>query len=318
MQYRRLGGTDLDVSVICLGPMRAAAKAPGDDAISRLGERALRRALDGGVNFIHSSYEYGTRWMMQRVLEGHPRRAELHHVIKVPVPDFADGGRFDAAKFRLRVEEALRDLAAERISVLQWMWRSEPNEDELRLPMLGRILDDAAAAFERMRDEGKVGYLMTFPYTVACGQAASETGRFAGLIAYYNLVEMEMADLFADLQARGMGFIAIRPLYQGILTDARRDRASLPAGDRFRDAKFAEDFRRRRAVAEAFAKEMGGSMTRFAIRFALAAPVVASVVVGLNTPEQVDGILDAADGPFPSPDLVAKAQRLWRSGFEAS
>ncbi len=91
MKYRRLGGTDLDVSVVCLGPMRAAAKEPGDDEKSRLGELALRQALDAGVNFLHSSYEYGTRWMMSRVLKDHPKRGELHHVIKVPVPAFQDG-----------------------------------------------------------------------------------------------------------------------------------------------------------------------------------------------------------------------------------
>ncbi len=121
MQYRRLGGTDLDVSVICLGPMRAAEKEPCRDEKSRAGERVFRRALDPGVTFLHSSYEYRTRWMMERVLKDHPKRGDLRHVIKFPVPDFADGDRFDAAKFRLRIEEALRDLHAERIAVLQWM-----------------------------------------------------------------------------------------------------------------------------------------------------------------------------------------------------
>ncbi len=157
MRYRKLGGTDLEVSAICMGPMRAAAKAPGDDEKSRAGERAMRAALDAGVNFVHSSYEYGTRWMMARVLKDHPRRSDLHHVIKIPVPDFKDGDRFDPAKFRTRVEEALSELHAERISVLQWMWRSDPNSDERRVPLLGAILDDVAATFERMRDEGPVG-----------------------------------------------------------------------------------------------------------------------------------------------------------------
>lgn len=314
MRYRRLGGTDLDVSAICMGPMRAAAKHPGDDEKSRTGERAMRAALDAGVNFIHSSYEYGTRWMMARVLKGHPQRSDLHHVIKVPVPDFKDGDRFEAAKFRLRVEEALSELHAERISVLQWMWRSDPNDDERRVPLLGAILDDVMATFERMCDEGKVGYLMTFPYTVGCGRAAVETGRFAGLIAYYNLVEMEMADLFEELERRSMGFVAIRPLYQGILTDTRPDRESLPEGDRLAGEKFAPDFAKRVKIAEAFDNEIGGSITSFAIRFALASPVVASVVVGLNTPEQVEGIVAAADGDLPSMDAVARAQELWRSG----
>ena len=312
MKYRRLGGTDLDVSVICLGPMRAAATEPGDDEKSSAGERALRRALDLGVNFLHSSYEYGTCWMMGRVLKDHPKRADIHHVIKVPVPDFKNGDRFDEAKFRLRIEEALRELHAERIAVLQWMWRSDPNDDERRLPLLGRILEDVVAAFEKMRGEGKAGYLWTFPYTVACAQAAVETGQFAGLIAYYNLAEMEMADLFGELERRNMGFIAIRPLYEGILTD---ERATPRKGDRFADPQYAAALAKRGKIAEAFRTEIGESMTAFAVRFALAEPLVASLVVGLNRPEQVDGIAKAVEGPCPPRDVVRRAQELWRAGL---
>ncbi len=310
MKYRRLGGTDLDVSVICFGPWRAAAKVPGDDEKSKAGERALRRALDLGVNFLHSSYEYGTRWMMSRVLHDHPKRADLHHVIKVPVPDFTDGDRFDAGKFRLRIEEALRELHAERIAVVQWMWRSDPNDDERRLPLLGRILDDVVAAFAKMRDEGKVGYLYTFPYTVPCARAAITTGKVAGLLAYYNLAEMEMADLFGDLERQGMGFIAIRPLYEGILTD---ERAAPREGDRLADPRYAPALAARRKIAEAFRLEIGESLTAFAVRFALAEPIVASCVVGLNRPEQVDGIIKAIAEPCPSREVLRRAQELWRA-----
>ena len=315
MKYRRLGGTDLDVSVICFGPMRSAAKEAGDDDRSRAGELAMRMAIDAGVNFIHSSYEYGTRWMMERVLRDHPKRHDLIHVIKVPVPDFKDGDRFDAAKFRLRVEEALRDLHAERIDVLQWLWRSDPNDDERRLPLFDAVLDDTMAVFERLQGEGKAGHMMPFPYTTACGRAAVESGRFAGLLAYYNPIEMEMADLFAEMERRGQGFISIRPLFEGILTDERVDQASLAAGDRFRDAKYAPGFAKRARVAEVFADEIGSSMTGFALRFTLAHPLVASVVVGLNTPEQTTGTLAAIEAEFPSPEVVARAQELWRSGF---
>jgi hypothetical protein len=35
------------------------------------------------------------------------------------VPDFDDGGKFDAAKFRRLVEGALTELYADRIAVLQ-------------------------------------------------------------------------------------------------------------------------------------------------------------------------------------------------------
>ena len=57
MQARRFGNTDLEVSPICFGPMRFANKAGSDDDVSRNGRRALERALERGVNFLHSSYE---------------------------------------------------------------------------------------------------------------------------------------------------------------------------------------------------------------------------------------------------------------------
>ncbi len=315
MKYRRLCGTSLDVSVICMGPMRAATREPSNDEKSKAGEQAFRLALDMGVNFIHSSYEYGTRWMLHRVLKDHPKRSELHHLIKVPVPDSEDNAVFDPAKFRLLIEEALHDLCADRIDVLQYIVRSDPNTDERRIPLLRNIIEDVAGIFERMRDEGKVGYLMMFPYTVPVGKASIETGKFAGLIAYYNLVEMEMTDLFDDLRQRNMGFIAIRPLYQGILTDQRAAQKSLPEDDRFRDEGYIDAFAKRRKIADYFREEIGDSMTSFAIRFARADPVVASVVVGLNTKEQVEGIVNAADDDLLSVDVVDKAKALWRSGY---
>ena len=309
MQCRRLGGTDLDVSVICFGPMRAANREPGDDEKSKAGEQALRRALEVGINFLHSSYEYGTRWMMARVLEKHPKRTEVHHVIKLPVPDAKDQGRFDPAKFRMRVEEALRDLHAERISVLQWMWRSNPNEDARRLPLLNSIIDDVTATFEQMRDQGKVGHLMTFPYTAACGQAALDTGRFSGLIGNYNLLEPAFSGLFDQMYQRDMSFLAFRPLYQGILSDERANASALDASDRCADPVYRSAYEKLDALKAIFRDEIGDSMTSFAIRFALAHPVVASIILGLNRVDQVDGAVAAAEHPMLAAGMVDRARR---------
>jgi len=111
-----------------------------------------------------------------------------------------------------------------------------------------------------------------------------------------------------------MGFLCIRPLYEGILTDAR-DPARLKPDDRFREPKYAEDLARRARIAETFAAEIGASMTAFAVRFALASPVVGSVIVGLNSPAQVEGIAAAVAGGLPDPSLVGRAYDLWKSGF---
>jgi aryl-alcohol dehydrogenase-like predicted oxidoreductase len=296
MQLRRFGATDLEVSPICFGPMRFAAKDGTDDDASRAGRRALERALERGVNFVHSSYEYGTRWSVSKVLAGHPRRHEIHHVIKVPVPDFDDGGRFDAAKFRLRVEEALAELHTDRIAVIQHLQRAAPNDDEPRIAAIDAVDEPLRETFETLREEGKVGYLTSFPYTPGFAQAALATGTFSGLVAYYNAVELEMARFFPALEQSGGGFLCIRPFLAGLLTDRRADREALPAGDRMLDPSWDAAYRRLAVLRE---RLQPPSVTAFAVRFALAHPIVASMIVGLNTVEQVDEVIDAAAEPAP-------------------
>ena len=296
MQLRRFGTTDLAVSPICFGPMRFAAKDGTDDEVSRAGRRALARALERGVNFVHSSYEYGTRWSVGKVLAGHPRRHDIHHVIKVPVPDFDDEGRFDAAKFRLRVEEALTDLHTDRIAVLQHLQRAQPNSDQMRLPDVAAVDEPLREVFETLRAEGKVGFLTTFPYTPGFAEAALATGTFSGLVAYYNAIELEMARFFPALEQSGGGFLCIRPFLAGLLTDRRADRDALPVGDRMRGSSWDAAYRRLAVLRE---RLQPASVTAFAIQFALAHPVVASLIVGLNTVEQVDEVIDAAEQPAP-------------------
>jgi aryl-alcohol dehydrogenase-like predicted oxidoreductase len=311
MQYRKFGNTDLEVSEICFGPMRFSAKEPGDDEKSVAGQAALERAIERGVNFIHSSYEYGTRWAMGQVLKDHPKRHDLIHIIKVPVPDFEDGGKFDAAKFRLRVEEALRDLHTERIDVLQHLQRAKPNTDTLRLPDIAATHEAMGEIFEKLREEGKVSYLTTFPYTPGFAAKAIKDPIFSGMVAYYNPIEAEMVEFFPQMEAAGQGFFCIRPFLAGLLTTPRAERSKLPAGDRFQDPQWDAAYQRLAKLNETFGAEIG-DWTEFAIKFSLAHPVVTSLIVGLNSVEQVDQVLDAIDGNYPSSKLVNQAFEIYQ------
>ncbi len=80
MRYRQFGKTDLRVSEVRFGTMRFAAKEPGRDEASLNGMRALEEALERGVNCVHSSYEYGTRWATGEVMARYSKRDEVHHV----------------------------------------------------------------------------------------------------------------------------------------------------------------------------------------------------------------------------------------------
>lgn len=78
MQYRRFGKADLVVSEICFGPMKWSDV--------KQGQGALDRAIDLSVNVIHSSYEYQTIHELGNYLAKHPKRRDLHHIIKIFFP----------------------------------------------------------------------------------------------------------------------------------------------------------------------------------------------------------------------------------------
>jgi len=306
MDRRNLWGTDLEVSTICYGPMRAPTRA--DDPALDQHRGAMAAAIERGVNFIHSSYEYGVRWMMNGVLRDHPARHDLLHVIKVPVPDWDDPG-FDPARFEACIDDALTDLCTSRIALVQWMWRCRPHDEAHRLPRLAAVQDDAVACFERLRDKGKVGHLACFPYFPDSAGAAMAHPEQQALIAYYNPLELEMSPVIDALAADGRGFLAIRPLFEGVLTDRFATQAEVPAGHRLADPKYGPAFARRAALARAIPEAAKG-MTRFAIRFPLCSASCASVIVGLNSPAQVHDICDAAEGAAPDPETVARVRAL--------
>ncbi len=316
MKYRNYGNTDLSVSEICYGTMRYASKDGNLDDQSRAGARALEEAVDSGINFIHSSHEYQTRWLTGDVLAKHPKRHELHHIIKLNVPDWGVP-TFDKETFRSQVEDALRDLKVDRIAVVQHLHRGTL-ERELgycqegepkRLSEFDEVTEPLLEEFEKLRDEGKVGYLASFPYTVGYGRRVVESGSFSGLVAYFNALETEMLDLFPAMEDQGMGFIGIRPVAAGLLTDKRIDRAKLPADDRMADEQFDRWYDQVAELRNEMAREPQ-SWTKFAIQFSLADRRIASTVVGINTPEQLRTILEAVEGPTPKREVVDAAHQI--------
>lgn len=307
MDTRRLLGTDLDVSVICYGPMRAP-QSQDDPAVAQH-QHAMQAAIERGVNLIHSSYEYGVRWLMTPVLCDHPKRHDLLHVIKAPVPDWDDES-FDPAKLEAHIDDALRDLCTDRIALVQWMWRCRPHEDAPRLTLLNSIHDAVGESFERLRDKGKVAHMGCFPYFPQSAEAALDLPGNRALIAYYNPIEMEMLPVIKQAATREQGFLAIRPLYEGVLTSRHTDHTALPADHRLAKPKYAARFAHRARLA-AMMPDAAENMTRFAIRFPLMLESCASVIVGLNTETQVHELCEHAQGVLPDDVTVARVKRLY-------
>ena len=85
--------------------------------------------------------------------------------------------------------------------------------------------------------------------------------------------------------------------------------ADLPTDHRLAKDKYAEAFHIRKRLASAI-PEAAADMTRFAIRFPLMSANCASVIVGLNSEEQVNEICDHADAVMSNPEIVATVRAL--------
>ncbi len=302
MRYRQLAGSNIEVSELCFGTMRYASKSGELDDVGRAGRRALEEAIDRGVNFVHSSYEYGTRWLTGATLAEHPRRQEIHHIIKVNVPDWEEP-RFSPEAFRSQVETALRELHTDQIAVVQHLQRGvgrgEITSDAGTAHRLGEFDQVSEALGEiasKMRDEGKIGTVMSFPYTVEYARRAVASEVYSGLVAYFNPLETEMYEFFDSLEEQSKDFISIRPLAGGVLTDRRVDRDTLPAEDRMKDPKWDERYRQIEAISPAVAP-LSTSWEQFAFRFSLGHPVIKSSVLGVNTVAHLEAAAPASDAP---------------------
>jgi 1-deoxyxylulose-5-phosphate synthase len=303
MNYREIGNTGLKVSEICFGPMRWSSKEEG-----RL---SLHRAIDLGINVIHSSYEYQSINQLGECLQELPKSHDLIHIIKVNSPDHGEP-YFDKNLFRKRIEDALKNLNTERIDVVQHLQRGLSSElayhvegDVRRLAEFNTVLEELWDVFTQMQAEGKVGYLASFPYTTAYAEKAIDSDKFSALAAYYNPIEVEMTKFFPKLKEKNMSLLAIRPLLTGLLTNKRSDRNKLGLKDPMLEKQWDDAYELLNSI-KPYVDELDMSMEEFAIKFCLSTPQVATVIMGLNRLEQVETAVSAANGQYFEAGFIDK------------
>lgn len=182
MTVREFGNTGHELSCITLGSMRMSP----DRIDEKLGVGLLHYLYDRGVTAIHSSSEYENHSyfcsILRRFLKQRPS-AKFDHVVKIASPHF-DELRFDATRFRRLVERQLKDLAAERICIVQWLLRSKPTDDHARLRILNECANELLKVVTALQREGKVDFLVSFPYSDAFATEVLKTQMCKGLATY--------------------------------------------------------------------------------------------------------------------------------------
>jgi aryl-alcohol dehydrogenase-like predicted oxidoreductase len=305
MQKRRLGSSPLEVSVIGLGGNNFGGRIDFDAA-----QRVVHRALELGVNLIDTADSYGNRggseeWL-GRILGENRKRIVLATKFGLPMDERGELQGASRRYIMLAAEASLKRLRTDFIDLYQ-LHRPDP-----RTP-----IEETLRALDDLVKEGKVrciGCSNLSAQQVTEAQAASRRHALPAFVSaqdeYSLLVRGIERELIPAAKAHGMGVLPYFPLASGLLTGKYRRGAPLPQGSRLaKNSRLAGEFineRNWRMVEElaAFAARRGRSMLELAVSWLLRDGVVASVIAGATSAEQVEQNARAAGWTLSAEDLA--------------
>jgi aryl-alcohol dehydrogenase-like predicted oxidoreductase len=297
MQSRRVGSSDLVVSVVGLGCNNFGWR------VDEAGARAVvDAALAAGITFFDTAETYGrgdSEVFLGRALRG--RREEAVIATKFGWGrgfgdnDVARGSR---SYLRSAIEDSLQRLQVDHVDLYQY-----------HRPDGITPLEETLGAMSELVDEGKVRYLgssqLTAEQVAESEAAAGELGvaRFVSAQNEYSwLARAAEEELIPTCARLGVGLIPFFPLARGLLTGKYARDEAPPAGTRLAEQGLEVDHATwdRLEALQRFALERGATLLDVAIGGLAAQPAVCSVIAGATTPEQVRA--NAAAGAWSPTD----------------
>ena len=301
METRRLGKTDLQVSVVGLGTW-----ALGGDFFGAVDDdqsvRAIQAAVDSGINLVDTAPAYGAghaEEVVGRALEGRRDRV----VVATKVGVLREGGEFirnlKPESIRKEIDDSLRRLRVDVIDLYQVHW---PDTDT--------PLEDSLEELARIREAGKFRYLGVSNFGPELMDRAAAVTEIVSLQPHYSLLRRDIErDALPYCRERGLGVLSYGTLAGGILTGKFREIPKFEEGDRRGDFYdfFKEPVWSRVQglldVLGTIADERGRTTAQVAVRWAVQQPGITTALVGAKTPEQARSNAEAGDWELSADEL---------------
>jgi len=288
VERRRLGRTDMEVSVLGFG----GAEIGYDRVAPAMVERLLTGALAAGLNVIDTAecYLEGESLIGRAIAS---RRRDVWLFTKCGHMHGYLREDWRPASLMQSMERSLERLRTDHVDLIQL---HSCDEHELRR---GGVIE----ALERMRERGMARYI---GYS-GDGDAAShavQCGRFDTLQISVSIADQEAIETaLPAARARGMGVIAKRPIAN----------AAWRTGKKPAEPYHHEYWRRLKALEYDFLRGDSRAVIATALRFTLSVPGVHTAIVGTTKPGRwADNAALLAPGPLPTAEYEAIRAR-WRA-----
>lgn len=299
LPLRRLGRTGREVTELGLGGAGLndsyGRQVDDDTAIA-----CVQRALDLGIRYIDTSPLYGESERRIGLALANGRRDDIFLATKtgtgVRPKNYTRDGTLRS------VERSLELLRTDHLDLVQI---HDPDENEFETALAP---GGALEALEMLKAQNVIAAIGLGVRSHAFLLRAIEHDSFDTILTYadFNPVRQTARDtLFPRAAARDVAILLGSPLLFGFLSDRPwadllRERRSDGTGENERGALRVREW----------ADAHGVSTLHLALRYGLRDARIATVLVGVSTPEEVEQNVRAATTPLPSPIWEALANDL--------
>jgi aryl-alcohol dehydrogenase-like predicted oxidoreductase len=297
---RALGGTGADVTILGYGAMELRGLPRGPEITDSEAGRLLNAVLDGGINLIDTSPDYGRSEELIGAHLGH-RRDEFFLASKcgcpVEVPEGASPPYphdYSPRNVRADVEQSLRRLGTDRIDLVQIHMS----------PSKAQLADNhTIETLKELRAEGKIrfigmsGILPNLPDHLAMDV-------FDAFQIPYSAVQRDHESLIGEAADKGAGTL----IRGGAARGAASEEKNWTVGPLTQDPGVGQRNWESAGIDDLLS-EAGIGRQEFILRFTLSHPGLSTTIVGTANPAHLAGnIATAEKGPLPS-DLYEEAKK---------
>ena len=299
MQTRRLGNSDLDISVLGFGAWAiggggwAFGWGEQDNADS---VAAIHEAVTLGMNWVDTAPVYGlghSEEVVGRAVRGMSDRPYLFTKCERVWDDDREIGKcLKADSIARECEASLTRLGVEVIDLYQIHW-PEPAED----------IDEGWEAVMKLKSQGKIRWGGVSNFDAKQMAQVAKRGEITSLQPPYSAARRDIeAEILPYCEENTIGVIAYSPMQSGLLTGAwsHERKAALPPDDwRFEKAKQFQEplFTRNLRLAELL-RQVGMPHAKtpgeVALAWVLAHPAVTGAIVGARRAGQLSELAGAA------------------------
>jgi len=293
MEFRKLGGSDLEVSEISLGSWLTY----GAGVEREHTEACTKAAFDAGINFFDTANVYGggaaeTAW--GEVLRDF-KREDYILATKVFFPMSETDRGLSRDQIHKQIDASLERLQTDYVDLYQ-CHRPDPE-----VP-----IEETMEALTEVCEAGKareIGFSEWTVEQIEAGLDVPETKDFVSSQPQYNMIwRAPEAELIPFCEQHAISQIVWSPLAQGVLTGKYKPGAPVPedsrmasdsmnwAMDRYMSDDVLEAVQRLVPIAEG----AGLPMATMALAWCLRQDNLASVIIGASRPEQVHQNAEAA------------------------